>query len=296
VREPALMFEWAVLKAAGVQEDILSMLAVNARAPCVVACRQADGGSVTLFRESERNTGGVDTTIGNTLVTMGGWLASIHDCARRGVHIDDRMVVAGFAKCGLQLKMRSERGSIASLGMTYYAPSFLKGTWYAVVDSDGCRVELGDQVVQCHYMWAPLLGRLLKVTKTMSDPRVTQRFACEPRGRLSLHEALCRQHVSVAKSLLAFSLPEPIKVWLEEALVAYPLAADVRASSEDVAESWRPKGDASPRILDPTAQIADWYETDHDMVRSFMAHVCMLSVGDFSQHPMWAIMAIRDYN
>jgi len=280
VRADALRFQYAVLSALGVPRARIEQLSVNSSATCVVAGRRIDGGSLKLQRGVERNTGGVDTTVGNTIVVMGPLAyAAASMPVEWNLPTPQHEVVqtwfeTAFANCGLDLKARVTIGTRALLGTTFWPPSFLKGTWWPTPTG---------------WHWGPLLSRLLKISKIMVDPRVVYKTPD--------FESASRRHMSaVFLSMSTFVWPEEIKVWLQA-------RSDPAWTETKPLEEWdhdaRPRGAPGPQpIVDPRwyDQAAAWYGVSADEIQAFVRHLTDLDVGQFSFHPMWVTMALRDYN
>jgi len=293
VRKDALEFEWRVLLDAGCSEEDIALLRANASAPCTLALRNGNGEKIVLRRQAERNTGGVDTTVGNSLGVAGGWLHVM--AAARDIR-NAAEVETLFAQTGLTLVLKLTSGHRQDLGLSLCPPSFLKGLWYPIhyalpgpIGPVATDTVFGKPEVA--WVWAPLLSRLLKISKTLTDPRVTQRLQGEARATLTLHEALSRHLVSVAKSMLSFSNPAPIKSWYEKIIAAHPHATVIEPAA---IERWKTQGGFAPPV--ETVRInAMWYDVSPDEILDFYAHVQEITVGSFSRHPMWAVMARRDY-
>lgn len=288
IRKPALSFEWIFLKSFGVSDYTLDILKANARATLVISATRrfmGTGFQASVRRGEERNTGGVDTTVGNTVIVMGAWagVLSMLEVQNEAPKRDwAEGIQRGFSLYGLEAKVRVSSGRESDLGATWWPPSFLKGTWWY------CHEE-------ADWVWAPLLSRLIKVTKTMSDPRRTQRLPGEP--KLPMEEALRRQWVAVAKGLLAYPLEPRLKRYFTWVAAAHPLADRIAASEEELTADWKPRAGADSSLtIRVVAQAAAWYGVEEEVVSGFLDHFCGLRVGDFSEHPFWGVMALVDYN
>jgi hypothetical protein len=281
VRRLALEFEYNVLRAGGATQQVCDLLLANSSAVCVASTRLADGGTARLYRLAERNTGGVDTTVGNSVCTGGvHWLA----CATARQNADAAAVQEHFAhifaKAGLALKTRVWSGNRSQLGFAFYGPSFLKGYWYPVAGSR-------------RWAWGPLPSRFLKISKIMTDPTRVYR---KPAEKYVDPAVARRRHISaLAAGLAPYVWPQELKDWL--------LArADPAWSESRAIEEWdhpaRPKGSAAPAPVTDAwkEQAAWWYDVPLDKFEDWLDHVAKLDAGLFSFHPVWVAMATRDYN
>jgi hypothetical protein len=281
VRCDALRFEYAMLLALKVPLRIVELIAANSRATCVVAGKRIDGGSVKLKRGIERNTGGTDTTFGNTVVVAGplAWACAYAPVEWNlpGVSQADAMkewFQNCFARCGFELKARVTTGPVSELGLTLWPPSFLKGTWWPCAE---------------RWCWGPLVSRLLKVSKLMTDPRVVYHTAD--------YQLAARRHMAaIYSSMDPHVWPSEIKLWLKT-------RADPAWSADIQVEEWHQEARPSARagfvpVVDDRwyDQAGAWYGVPPEEMRRFVSHLLSVDVGTFSFHPMWVTMALRDYN
>jgi len=291
IRRLALEFEYRVLRAGGCAGHVTYMLFVNSSATCVASTRLPDGGTVRVQRDAERNTGGVDTTVGNTTVTGGAHYLACATCPLDAtVERVDAHFVKVFAKLGLSLKTRVWRGGVGNLGSTFWGPSFLKGYWYPT--------DQGPVAWQ----WGPLPSRMLKISKIMVDPRRVYRRPRE--GPLSYEDA-CRRHMAALYlGLRPYAWPRELLEWLHA-------RADPAWTERVPLEEWdlpyRP-GYAGPADQAPdapaVAQVSDrwvsqaawWYNVAEEELVDWLAHLQCVQVGAFSFHPVWVRMALKDYN
>lgn len=285
IRLPMLMYEWMILADAGMPTRAISLLAKNAAAPRIVTFRNSEHGNVIIHREPERNTGGTDTTVGNTLASQAGWLVFAILFSHYQTFVSCEMsewvpdaVHDSFSKIGLSVKTRVVHGEIADLGVHFWPGSFLKGTWWLTADG---------------WVWSVLPSRFIKVSKMLSDPRKVYRLRGEQ--KLTMHEARLRHMCALAKSLLPFAMPPELFGWLKSFL-DLPVADQIQPLKEDIIADWKPMaGRHAWSILSFTEQTAAWYGVEQDMVTSWLEHVVALKPGVFSHHPMWEVMAKRDY-
>lgn len=142
--EGPLEVEYQMLSTLGVPEDVLRLLRQSNHAPWEVVFRNHPA-RLLIHRPPSRNTGGVDTTLGNSLLNAVMWA----ECFSRPRRQED--IVPFFAGLGFELKLKT-------MGPSGY-PTFLKGMWYPVSDP---AFPWG--------VWAPLPSRLLKLGKALKRP------------------------------------------------------------------------------------------------------------------------------
>jgi hypothetical protein len=290
VRLPALAAEWKILSTLGVPKSILELMVINSSATLV--CEINGCTPIKIHRGYERNTGGVDTTLGNSLNIILAAAGTIfrHKLWTAPIPQLQQLVQLGMSEYGFETKCRVTYGLSTDLGQgTFQPPSFLKGTWYKAIDKDG----------STFWCWGPLLSRFIKLSKVMSDPRITMKFPNE--GPISLEIASQRQIVAMAKGALPFALPPVLRSWLESFLVYDP--SDLITPHRERDEMHKPTADDKQQYYAPTLdtssfilQSAIWYDLDPQIVDDFLNHLSTIRLHDFSLHPMWQHMAMRDYN
>jgi len=291
-RLPVLAFEWFLLTIFGADEHAVRLLMHNARAPRVLAMDH-EKGSCVIHREAERNTGGVDTTVGNTLASAAAHYvyAQRHKVMFWGFShpfaTDARDIDKAFANCGLEAKSRVQFGFTSDLFQTMMPPSFLKGTWYQF---EG---EMGDSELKV--AWSYLPSRFIKVSKIMSDPFRVYRLPGEKKQDLTYELVANRHMVAVAKGLLPFVTDYRIERWLRSFL-ANPAADSIKATLEEWSEQHRPAPSLLiGRCVTYIKQCSVWYSVDPEEFLQWVQHLTSIQPGMFSFHPMWEIMARRDY-
>lgn len=158
--EPALMHEYALLCRLGVPNEVVHALLRLAKAPWVgfakgSSNKTADDFSVRVnIEEPIRHTGGADTTLGNSLNMGGSWIYMVD---RIGIDSDQDVLCDAFLRLGFKIKMaRYTKLEDAS---------FLKGSWHRTEYFAGCQYPHA-------YTWRPLPSRIIKLTKSLDDPRV----------------------------------------------------------------------------------------------------------------------------
>jgi hypothetical protein len=157
VREYLLLVEYMVLLRVGVARETIHLLWKTAHASYLLVSRdQVHRVSLDRSKYPQRDTGGVDTSIGNSIVMLMTTVCVASETVfytetdRHNLQLWFRL----FAKFGLSMK-----------GRIHPAPflgSFLKGMWFPCEIEDGFPMD--------HY-WAPLPSRILKATKTLRQPR-----------------------------------------------------------------------------------------------------------------------------
>lgn len=153
VREGALETEYDMLHAVGLPEDVIDLLRRCSQSfmahygkthsfKCV-----HKNPCTSEFPSGVRQTGGSDTSIGNTCVVAAAWLSVLF------LNIPENRWVASFEEYGFKLKLDSHPIS----PFQPYSGTFLKGRFM--------ETEKG-------YVWTPLLpsGFFKRVSKTLKDP------------------------------------------------------------------------------------------------------------------------------
>lgn len=266
IRGPALTFEYDVLRRLGVSRYVVDLLRANASALCAMNLPN-DQGKFKVKRGPERNTGGADTTIGNTVIIGAA-------CAYALTRDEPHQLARSMAAAGFTIKIKYQHVKASDLGIRYYPPTFLKGTWW--------RANLG------FWVWAPLLSVYLKATKVMTDPMIMFRKH-QPKD---LDQACEWYWSNMAANLLTYSHDPRVAAWLNAAAARpYP-----RVLLHDYL--YKPMGEETQSVrydIDVVEQAANWYNVPAEWINDFIEHLIKLSPGLESDHPMWAIMAARDY-
>jgi hypothetical protein len=130
-----------------------------------------------------RNTGGPDTTFGNTCIMFSAWayvfryLSSFDDLEKL------------FARIGIEMKIKLYVYTWAELLTTGTPASFLKGLFYPAVDGS--------------FQWGPAPSRILKLGKSFKDPRIIykQKYCPKP----SFYDASAQFMHDVCYGLLGFN-------------------------------------------------------------------------------------------
>lgn len=211
ISPPAVLAECAILRDLGVDPEDIDLLAATLRSQLRISVA-GDDTVVFIKRIGERNTGGVDTTFGNSIcVIMAYHLAlftMVHDitltCEPVSLDAMTKHVQDVFEQLGLILKLRIT--PLPEGKYTDQPPEFLKGWW--LLNTSGT------------FTWTFLPSRFMKITKTVHDPRKTMRTVTERKNKtkLSLKEALSRFLTGIALSHEPFAQPsitrKIFKAWM----------------------------------------------------------------------------------
>jgi hypothetical protein len=273
------------------------------------------GENIIIRRGPERNTGGVDTTIGNSVTCLTAWLVAIItfvstvsiegnlqcNCpAMFAMPYDERpirVMTDSFRRLGLDLKLRLNYmcynaflpnitdPPVASARL----PTFLKGTWYPIAGSSRSR------------MWGPLPSRLLKIGKSLRDPR-------ELTGLPDMEASLRLFAAAITFSVKNYTWPPAIKTWLDSFHPSEDDKLAVVALSEKIRDEM--KSDFYSLADTPSTQfgeidfvvderlsnreLANYYGVEPDLLVDFFVHLQSIRPLTHSEHPMWAFLA-ADY-
>lgn len=163
--EGPLELEYKMLELLGVPPPVLTQLQASNAAPWEVLFRTTQR-RLLIQRPASRNTGGVDTTLGNSLLNALMWA----ECLKRPR--TEESIIPFFASLGFELKLKT-------MGPGGY-PTFLKGMWYPVAE-----VEYPWGV------WAPLPSRILKLGKALKSPTSIYGRDLETSARAFLRDNAC---------------------------------------------------------------------------------------------------------
>jgi len=265
VRTDALEAEFRVLKAFGLAANVIELLRRSCAAACCINAGSRDKGVMTFTRAMQRNTGGVDTTVGNTIVTLMAWTAAMVEELRFGSSKPTEI----FADLGLELKLKT-----FIYDDELFPATFLKGCW----------ITNGQRLV-----WGPLPSRWIKLSKTINDPRITMRMRGE--SKLSMVEALNRQFFGTMKGMEVFANP---KFMSEKfASIDHPWSR-----KEDLCEAWKVQGESRERWENSAFFafcIHRYGFTERDCASYAFVLQC-LRPGLVSFNPFWQKLASADYS
>jgi len=298
-----LFAEYNFLKFLGVPLDILALILANARAKLVIGNRNKPSEAIEIFRGYERNTGGTDTTFGNSCTSLIAATFAIliseenrkHRCCNCGyISWKNHTAVVGefeeaYKRLGLSLKIKVNFAPDRTwLGVDCPLPTFLKGTWYPC---DPFYLE--GRIME--RAWGPLPSRLLKMCKTLNDPRVTMRYPGE--SQISLEVGLRRFSQALCYGLKDFIWPVGLKRWLVR---TSPQEEPKYAKRSDLTDSYIlqtmrgsfPYSAASEACY---TELAAFYKAPREMVVDFFEkHLQQITFLTYSEHPLWFYLA-KDY-
>jgi hypothetical protein len=144
-----LMVQWKAMERMGLSVQDKEKFVRLAFAKLVA--RGHNGDTITVHRlagkRPMRNTGGTDTTLGNSLVNLFTWLESLDDVDPMSA--TPAVLEAAFAWSGFKIKVRVYN--------TLVGAEFLKGMFYETIDGQ--------------LAWSLLPSAILKRTKSLVDPR-----------------------------------------------------------------------------------------------------------------------------
>lgn len=209
-----------------------------------------------------RDTGGGDTSFGNSYVMGTAWA----DCFRCGMVDTAEAVQQHFLYLGFSLKVRVHDSP--------YRCTFLKGMWYETATGP---------------FWGPLPSRVLKFGKSLRDPRelyqtkdlevAMRSFLADLAVGYSAFLQVPCLRVLVSKFRNYRPVPKR-RAYVAERLF-YGVEADSAARHCDVAD-WSP--------------VAQHYGVDVEDLRDFEALLLEADVSSLVAHPVAWRMAIQDYN
>jgi hypothetical protein len=141
-----LEVEYLYLKKLGVRDDDIAYLRATAKSPYVYSDRRTGGyARIKRLNRTMRDTGGPDTSLGNSILNAHVWALVLRD---GGVFQSAEALTLAFLRYGFKAKVR--------VSQDWELAGFLKGKWFR---SGGT------------FTWAPCPSRILKMGKTASDPR-----------------------------------------------------------------------------------------------------------------------------
>lgn len=271
----ALSVEWQVLLDLSVPLPVIKALIANAKATLKCVVNDQESSAVFLYREHERNTGGPDTTFGNTVLVLIAWLTIVIELIANDLiqkpDADD--LIARFKRFGFTMKMK-----INSDQEPGFCPEFLKGWWLPY-----------HGLISTVYCWTPLPSRLLKAVKTIKDPRVTYKTALKDQAT-DMKLALQCHLSAVAEGLLPFGHPPCLRKVYEHWQQMNPTDRPLKAVDEDyyigktIADYAR-----APDLEDADflRAVQHRYRINQDDMMEFLSVLTRVAVGDLFFHPVW---------
>lgn len=329
----ALLNEYTILRAFGLNRTTIKILYANSSANLLVGLRNKPGEHIKIHRGPERNTGGTDTTIGNTCTVLTALLYAILSTSDEVAKLREQtgvtcicpnhvtlgsedfvtVMVLGlsehFAKLGLDLKVRGCAVKTDDFSSSTMLPTFLKGVWYPIepLSALNCCPAYQEIFLTRPYLkvpdvwtrlWGPLPSRLLKLGKTFRDPRDLYRVD-------NLDIALDWYSHAMAQSVYQFVWPPAIKRWLSRLQPADPETTGTKAAKLSAETMFH--GDlyglrvttpfTLPHVVkeaESTLEIAKHYGVSPDELTDFFDKLQDLRALMHYEHPVWWALT-RDY-
>jgi len=156
---------WMICQRFGANKETIEILSTLAHNTYIVEPKKREDGEYYRINKKKRplrDTGGADTSVGNSIVMAMAWLFALLVTYSGNFQLAD--IVEAFTNLGLDMKMKAP--SITTC-------TFLRGMWYST--SSGL-------------YWGPLPSRFLKVGKSLKDPREIYRMKDYTRA--------CKQYLS----------------------------------------------------------------------------------------------------
>lgn len=292
ILEGALNHEFTVMRANGVPVRVVRELDIMAHSVYELESRDTNAAvpapkpPVRIMRDEhpQRDTGGPNTSSGNTTdvgdathKVVRDWMShQIKLQTDQGLPVNPKFwemdvdqVKASFLTLGLKVKIR--------VAYDIQHVTFLKGMWWRVESS-----PVGEEVFD--YYWAPLPSRVLKATKTLTNPQVLY-------PRMSF-PAACEQYMNDVACGYSYFAALPILELLEKRFLRRPPVRVDLFNPHKTGAARTPKP-----ILDRNAaieQMSDHYGVSPDMILSF-ERIFPRSIFTFTCHPFIAAMVRRDY-
>lgn len=302
IRHAMLNFEWSMLMLFGVPSKIINLLSENSSAKLKIYHPNDHREYVTVRRGQERNTGGVDTTIGNSLCVGGTWLSTLLITLPHGVMSDEELQEFILDDYGFDMKIkRSNFGNDCYLSQT---GTFLKGMWYHGI----------HPCSNVTFWWGPLPSRLIKLSKVMTKPLSICRQNAKDKFKKHNDQATLDElwycTMQMIQATYTFVVIPPVRKWFDSLIQEYTIYAikhmlpfynEIRARTDDSSEIHKVQAlclpaeqlDMCPCWVD---RLASHYKVDVSMVLDWSEHLQLVRPGLFSIHPFWQIMADVDYN
>ncbi len=206
-----------------------------------------------------RDTGGSDTSLGNSTVMMYAWWWVCQQMIEQE-DFSIGFVMIRFAGLGLEMKIKL---------LDLEDATFLKGMWYHTVDGP---------------FWGPLCSRVVKMGKSIKDPRTL--YA----GRLTLRHAAELFLSDVANSYVNYLRVPLIRVHIDN-FMKHPKQLELLEPHQIAAASC-PK----PRLVDAAYQqiIRRYKFTLEDLLEA--EELYPLKPFQFTSSPIYEAMVVADYS
>lgn len=304
-RYSQLQFEWSFLRLFGVPKHIIYLLQRNACAELRIRMPHNHNEYFKIERGHERNTGGTDTTIGNSTCIGHSWVAAIIDQLQESKDqkiYTDKWHDIMLKNYGFEMKIHNHM--FTSCCYETDTGTFLKGTWWHVQCDDDSGV----------YRWGPLLSRLIKLSKVMTRPMsICRQDAPKSFPRHNDQATMPELWYCLAqmvKAMEQFVWIPPVRTWFESIKFDYhkyavknslPLYDRVIPRSEDVAEYYKVKASKVFNNIGASMcpcwkeRVARRYKVSLEMIDNWSYHLQLIRPGIFSVHPFWEALASVDY-
>jgi len=255
-----LAFERKVLKAFGVDDSVLLLLKTLSENDYLLLNRNRDSRIlIDKMNRALRDTGGSNTSFGNGVVMVFGWTAVMLRC-KTYEDFNVSQFEKEFLFLGFDMKIK-----VVALEQ----PTFLKGMWYDT---------------RAGPFWAPLISRILKFGKSVSDPRIIYKVKdLHLASRYFLHDLAC-------------GLDTFVQVPILRQLVKNYKIPDRKMILQGVYD-WKVKGtNTKPKLLKSSfinlEQRYGFSEREIVAVEQMLPKDCFY----FLEHPLFVRMALVDYN
>jgi len=158
---PALRVQLALGFCFGLNDEVSLMLDASHFSTYLVKCDQGTA-RVRRHRPS-RDTGGADTSFGNSLTVGAATIYALKTCIEQATTgkevLRADLLAQGYLELGFKAKILIHPPLAKSSHNALRAVTFLKGKWWLARQGS------------CVYLWAPLPSRCLKFGKSLRDPR-----------------------------------------------------------------------------------------------------------------------------
>jgi hypothetical protein len=171
-----LQAAYSLYRKLGVSEEVITLLTILAGNRFVASSQffVEEKISIDKSKRNMRDTGGSDTTLGNSIVMALAWFIVFDKSYIADSLFDLSFIESTFLYLGFKMKLQVS---------TYDQMSFLKGMWFYVKPVDFIDYEL---------VWGPLPSRILKMGKSLKHPKdVHKRVSIEMACALFLNDVAC---------------------------------------------------------------------------------------------------------
>jgi len=236
-----------------------------------VKCYLSDGGKMSYSRKKlpSRNTGGPDTTWGNTMLMFSALTCVLNEMDPNVSVLEIEKI---FASLGFEIKLRYDAYSWGEV-MCGLPCSFLKGLFYPTVDG--------------HFFWGPAPSRLLKLGKSFTNPLVLYKKWC---ARDPIRASELFMH-DVVYGLSAFVLPNCLDLYVRQFLLTSSPILSFEEPYKTLAGSIRP---ALHPVYQYNVLCARYSCTVNDLLR-LESLIQQLSVFTFLEDPLLITFSKMDY-